>query len=59
MASSHETTLEIETHDNDPLDELMYMTRFVASPELVPEFQPESVIFLAESREDGRIDVPL
>ena len=59
MQSSRETTPEIETHDNDPLGELMFMTRFTASPELLPEFQPESEIFLAEAREDRRIDVTL
>jgi hypothetical protein len=59
MASSHEATPEVETHNGDPAGEFMFVTRFVAFPELVPEFQPDSVTFLAGSCEDRGIDVPL
>ena len=37
----------------------MFMTQFEESPELVPEFQAESMIFLSEGREDRRVDVLL
>ena len=59
IQSSRETTPEVDTHENDPLGELMFMTSYTASPELELGFQPESEVFLAEAREDRRIDVTL
>jgi hypothetical protein len=46
-------------HDNDPRSEPMFMAQFITFPELVPEFLLKSVILLAESWKDWRIDVPL
>ena len=50
---------KVEVHTDDPLGELMFMTRCTASPDLLPDFMTESAIFLAEGREDQRIEVPL